>query len=84
MLADRKFWRETSVSVFIMLVAVVLNGTAKVQRKGEAGPRDHGKSRLFSKTGLLYTIGQAAHYTSLRATVPIVICVVGSIWSFEA
>lgn len=72
------------MSVFIMLVAVILDGTAKVQRKGEAGPRDRGKSRLFSKTGLLYTIGQAAHYTSLRATVPIVICVVGSIWSFEA
>lgn len=67
-----------------MQVAVILYGTARIQEKVETEARDHGKSQLFSRAGMLYTVGRAVHYANLSVMVHIMICVVGSIWSYEA
>lgn len=60
------------------------HSTAGIQERVDPGARDHGKGRLFSRAGLPYTSAQAVHYASLSAVVHVMICVVGSIWSYEA
>lgn len=61
------------------------HSTAGIQERVDPGARDHGKGQLFSRVGLSSKgTAQAVHYASLRAVVHIMICVVGSIWSYEA